>query len=76
MADDTSGGMLSSDQTKNTITGAVIGGLGTAAVLATAPFWAPALGLGAAVAAVGGAIGAVPWIGTAVGAYIGHNKSK
>jgi len=65
---------FSSQQTKNTITGAVVGGLGTAAVLATAPFWAPALGLAGVVAAVGGAVGVVPWIGTAAGAWWGHSK--
>lgn len=66
---------LMSDRTKNVIKGVAVGGLGTAAAVALAPIVLPAVGLGAAAAALGAGAAAVPWLGAAVGGYLGYNKS-
>ena len=66
--------LVSSEQTKNTIKGAVVGGLATAAVVAAAPIVAPALGLAALGAGAVALAGAAPWLGAAVGGLWGYNK--
>jgi sorbitol-specific phosphotransferase system component IIBC len=64
----------SSDQTTNVLKGVAVGGLATVAVVAAAPVLLPIIGLGAAGAAIVGVGTALPWIGAAVGGWLGYNK--
>jgi threonine/homoserine/homoserine lactone efflux protein len=56
--------------------GAVIGGLATGVVVVAAPLVLPALGLAALATTVAGVGTALPWLGAAVGGWMGHNAAE
>ncbi len=64
----------SSDQTMNIVKGVAVGGLATVAVVAAAPVLLPIIGLGAVGATIVGVGTSLPWIGAAVGGWLGSKK--
>jgi len=68
--------VASTEHVKDVAVGVVVGAVVAAGAVALAPVVLPAVGLTAAAGVVAGAGAAVPWLGAALGGWLGWSKAE
>ena len=68
--------VASTEHVKDTAVGVVVGAAVAAGAVALAPVVLPAVGLAGVATVVTGAGAAVPWLGAAVGGWMGWSKAE